>query len=88
MNRNSIYKYEKNEAMPRMPRQKRLAETLDTTLEWLQSGEANTDAGKPFDVSLERQLLNDTFNMLNAIGQREAAKRIRKLTQIAEYKKE
>lgn len=86
LNRNSIYMYEKNETMPRMPQLKKLAKAFGTTLEWLQSGtiEKYTDEM----TAIAKKRMNEAFDALNPVGQQEAAKRICELTQISEYRKE
>lgn len=42
LNRNSIYKYEKNESMPRMPKVKAIAEALGVSVDTLFTGEMET----------------------------------------------
>lgn len=86
LNRNSIYKYEKNETMPRMPQLKRLAKAFDTTLDWLQSGTIDKHSDEM--TAIAKQRMNEAFDALNPTGQQEAAKRIHELTQISEYRKE
>ena len=93
----TIGQYERNQRQPRYDQLQRIAAALGTTVNWLlppdnywedENGVGHTEPMTPALSEDElRGQLNDSFSVLNLIGQQKAVERVEELTEISKYQR-